>query len=228
MKLRAVAPWALAVLAAIALVGAIATLSQSSIDVDLVIARLRIGEPLRPLAVAGIASTILLVIGWRRPAWRAVAFFGLTASAIVLVPIITKSAGPKWPTGDDAMIELYTLHAAHGRQLVGAYSQHGWHHPGPMMFYLMAPVYGLGGHNTASLWAAAAIINLLSLSTLAWLLWRREAHAIFGVTLASLLVLYLARLPGLMTNVWNPHLALFPFVTFLLLAGETRRSSQEP
>ena len=104
---------------------------------------------------------------------------------------------------------------------MGAYSQYGWHHPGPMMFYLMAPVYGLGGHTTASIWAAAAIINLLSLSTLAWLLWRRESNAIFGVILASLLVLYLARLPGLMMNAWNPHLALFPFVTFLLLAGET-------
>ena len=221
MKLQTLTPWALAVLTATALVGAIAALSRSSIDVDLVVARLRIGEPLRPLVVAAVASTILLAIRWKRPTWRAIAFFGLGVCAIVFFPTITRSAGPKWPTGDNAMIELYTLHAAHGRQLVGAYSQYGWHHPGPMMFYLMAPVYALGDHSTASIWAAAATINLLSLSTLVWLLWRRNSNAIFGVVLAALLVLYLARLPGLMTNVWNPHLALLPFVTFLVLAGET-------
>ena len=115
MKLQTLAPWALTVLAATALVGAIAALSRSSIDVDLVVARLRIGEPLRPLVVAAVASTMLLVISWRRPDWRAVAFFGLAVSAIVFFPTITRSAVPNWPTGDDAMIELYTLHAAQGR-----------------------------------------------------------------------------------------------------------------
>jgi hypothetical protein len=34
-------------------------------------------------------------------------------------------------TGDGAAIELGTLHAAHGVQLVGPYSRFGWSHPGP-------------------------------------------------------------------------------------------------
>jgi hypothetical protein len=71
MKLQTLTPWALAVLTATAVVGAVAGLSRSSIDVDLVVARLRIGEPLRPLVVAAVASTILLVIRWKRPALKA-------------------------------------------------------------------------------------------------------------------------------------------------------------
>ena len=39
-------------------------------------------------------------------------------------------------TGDGATLELRTLHAAHGAQLLGPYSGFYWNHPGPAFFYL--------------------------------------------------------------------------------------------
>ena len=60
-----------------------------------------------------------------------------------------------WPTGDGAVIELYTLHATGFRQLLGPYSRFGFHHPGPAMFYVLAPFYAVSGHATASLSVAA-------------------------------------------------------------------------
>ncbi len=46
------------------------------------------------------------------------------------------------------MIELYTIHATHAAQFLGPYSQYGWHHPGPMLFYLLAPFYVVTVHST--------------------------------------------------------------------------------
>src|SRR5690348_18094210 len=41
--------------------------------------------------------------------------------------------------GDQALLELGTRRAIHLDQLVGPYSRSGFHHPGPAVFYLLAP-----------------------------------------------------------------------------------------
>ena len=42
------------------------------------------------------------------------------------------------PQKDTALAELYTRHAARGDLLLGPYSRFGWHHPGPLLYYLYA------------------------------------------------------------------------------------------
>jgi hypothetical protein len=54
--------------------------------------------------------------------------------------------------------------AARGVWPLGPYSRFGWHHPGPLYFYLLAPLYAAGGFRFVGINVSAAIINLTSLT----------------------------------------------------------------
>src|SRR4051794_25498581 len=53
--------------------------------------------------------------------------------------------------GDVAFIELTIRDALHGRVSLGPYSRFAWHHLGPAVFYLYAPLYALSGHSSRAL-----------------------------------------------------------------------------
>ena len=80
-----------------------------------------------------------------------------------------------------------------GLQAVGAYSRFGWHHPGPALFYLLAPFYLLGGSTEVALSAGAISINLISLLAVAWALFRASATPALGI--AMLVTIGLSRRP---------------------------------
>src|SRR5262245_7576970 len=61
--------------------------------------------------------------------------------------------------GDGAALELGTLHAAHGVQLLGPYSRFGWSHPGPAYFYLAAPIYRAFGERGPGLNVFAFLVS---------------------------------------------------------------------
>jgi hypothetical protein len=131
-------------------------------------------------------------------------------------------AVPGWPVGDAALTELSTIQAAHGQQLLGAYSRYGWHHPGPFLFYVLVPFYVLGGAGSVSLNAGALAVNLVSLLSVGLVLWKarhHEAAPSFAVALTTLIVGYLLRVPALLTSAWNPHVVVLPFIAFALLAA---------
>ena len=121
------------------------------------------------------------------------------------------------------MIELFTVHASHGTQFLGPYSQYGWNHPGPTLFYLLAPFYELSGRTLLGLNAGALVINIVSLALLAWVAARRAddapPFAVFTIALFPLLMLFVAREPDVITSIWNPHVALLPFAALMTLAA---------
>src|ERR1019366_7389957 len=126
--------------------------------------------------------------------------------------LLVRGAVPTWPVGDGAMTELYTIHATHGSQLLGAYSQFGWHHPGPLFFYLLAPLYVLGGRSVAAFDAGALAINLASVGIIVWVIARRNDPLSFVLeVLLGLLALYVVRVPELLTSAWNPHPPVLAF-----------------
>ena len=101
------------------------------------------------------------------------------------------------------------MHAARGEQLLGAYSQYGWYHPGPLLFYLLAPFYIVSGRTLYGLDLGALVINLVSLLIIAAILGRRRG--VSAATALSLLVglfIYFVRLPELLTSAWNPHISV--------------------
>ena len=148
--------------------------------------------------------TVTAVVAWFAVAWR------LTVIA---------RGHDEWAVGDGGLIELYTLHALHGAQILGAYSQFGWHHPGPAMFYALAPFYAASHFSSFGLSIGALTINLAALATALWAVRKGRGTPALLVSVSVLLLFYAARVPSLLTSIWNPHLPMIPFVAALTAAA---------
>jgi hypothetical protein len=130
-------------------------------------------------------------------------------------------------TGDGAALELGTLHAARGIQLLGPYSRFGWSHPGPAYFYLALPFYEAFGQRGPALNVFALVVDGAAAVAIV-LTARRLRGGLFALVVAALLAVYaLVGLPFLLANEWNPILPILPLalLTFLaarLAGGHTR------
>ncbi len=141
-------------------------------------------------------------------------------AGLPLLVFLVKIGWPAWDPfhveGDMALIELATRHASEGRQLLGPYSRFGFHHPGPAMFYLLAPLYAASGGLFVSLLFTALLANAVLLGGAAWTAWRagREEALLPALVVLPLLALYIR--PSYLCSVWNPNLAIVPFLAALL------------
>jgi hypothetical protein len=113
-------------------------------------------------------------------------------------------------TGDKALIELYTLRAAAGHQLLGPYSRFVFHHPGPMLFYCLAPFYVALGKSHAAQCTGALVLNLGSLVGIALALRRLGGADRWPWSLAALGLYVLWLQPALLVSVWNPDITILP------------------
>jgi hypothetical protein len=127
---------------------------------------------------------------------------------------------PITTVSDIAVIELYTDLATRGRLLVGPYSRFGWHHPGPLYFYLQAPLYGLSGHRAAALYAGALAINLGALMLLVFVI-SRENRGLLLVLVTAAAMVFVWRTPRLLASPWTAHVPVLPTVTLLALCAAT-------
>ena len=124
-------------------------------------------------------------------------------------PIITDS--------DIAVTELYVELATRGELLLGPYSRFGWHHPGPLYFYVIAPLYAFSGHRAATLYAAAAAINLAAVIALASVLSRESRFAAAAVILAC--AAFAWRVPRFLASPWTAHVPILSSLAFLACAA---------
>lgn len=122
--------------------------------------------------------------------------------------------------GDFAVIDLYLQRGLRGALWVGPYSRYGWHHPGPLWFYGMLPVYALSGRAPMALVAWNLALALLSLSLSVWLLARRIT-APATVLAASLLALLVPQLGEQLVYPWNPFVIVGPFLLLIVVATLT-------
>ena len=180
--------------------------------------RVQMGDPMRPVALAAIADVALFALAFRRRAWLRVA--SVLAVAIVAVSVLAaaRRAAPAYPVSDKALIELATMNAVDGRQLYGPYSRYGWQHPGPLLFYLLAPFYAAAGSRTAGLAAGALAINLAALAAAVWVLVRHAGPAL-TVAFAALIALYVGRVPGLVVSSWNAHATFFASAALVVISA---------
>ncbi len=155
-------------------------------------------------------------------AWLVPAMLVLPAALLFLPP-----AGPAgvpaseaFPTGDLALLELYTRLAAGGRQLLGPYSRFHFHHPGPAFFYFSVPFYWLRGESYAGITLAAFFVNVLALVSIVLLVrsvWGAAAQVAAALALCLLII---ASGPSWLASSWNPHVATLPAaLAFLALAA---------
>jgi hypothetical protein len=142
----------------------------------------------------------------------------LMALVIAGLVAVARRAHPVTSVSDTAVIESYTLYASRAQLVVGPYSRYGWHHPGPLYFYLLAPFYMLSGKLAAGLNAGALAISLLSVMVIAWVV-ARAASGMLAVAIVAMLVVYCWRLAPLLTSPWNPHVIVLPLIAFIVVAA---------
>ena len=179
------------------------------------------GLILWPLEGAAWLASCLI----RRPKW---AIGSLLVLAVMLLLLATslRSTPHTYPVGDKALLETYTLHAANGDLLVGAYSRFRWNHPGPMYFYALAPLYVLSGGREYRLDWTVLIINILSTLALVAVMVRYGGWW-FGVgTMVALSVYFFRPSPGtytgfgdLLSSPWNPHVPMLPLALLMALCA---------
>ena len=96
-----------------------------------------------------------------RPADRSTAVFvGLVA--LTLAPLIAAAVsllGRHWHPASDLAIQLLQIDDVGGRHtpLTGVHSRYGWDHPGPLLFWLLAPFDWLFG--TTGILVGVAVLN---------------------------------------------------------------------
>jgi hypothetical protein len=137
---------------------------------------------------------------------------------------LSRHAPPFREVSDGAILEIYTLEALRGRLLVGPYSRFGWHHPGPLYFYLEAPWYWLSGRHTAGMQAGALALNIAAVATVAWA--ATSASTIAVIALCGAVGWYIWRTGDMIVSPWNPHVIVLPMLAFVVLTAAFAATGQ--
>jgi hypothetical protein len=142
---------------------------------------------------------------------------GLVAVALapVVALVVTRAGRPYLPVQDFAVNDLRVRDVfTSDVPLVGPYSRYGWSHPGPLVFWLVAPFARLFG---SPAWATQLGFALLQATAFVWtavLAWRRRGLWAAAMWLAVMALTYVAVGPTVLLEAWGPHVALPFFVLF--------------
>ena len=121
-------------------------------------------------------------------------------------------------TGDAAVTELFVLHATRGPWPLGPYSQFYWNHPGPLMFYLLAPLYALSGQHAQALNVGAAALNVLAIAALLRSV-ARSAEPLATAAVSATVAVWVLRASDALSSFWNPILIACPALLFVWLCA---------
>ena len=147
--------------------------------------------------------------------------------ALVALPLVVAAVGlrrPPWyPVLDLAMTELRLRDVGSSdTPLIGLPGRIGpglaeqGSHPGPLSFYLLAPLYRVFGSSPWAMQAATVTLNIAALGS-ALAIAVRRGGARLGVGVAAVLALLVAGYgPTMLTQPWNPYLPLLWWVVLLL------------
>jgi len=149
----------------------------------------------------------------RRPVRPGLLVAAVTA-CLAVPPLISAAVlrTPRWyPTFDLAVIEMSVRDVATAHTpLLGLVGRLGTvavpgHHPGPLGFYALWPVYALTGQTAWSLRLSSVVLSVLALGVTVWIASRRGGRGLVlgvGAALALLVATYPAVVP---VEPWNPH-----------------------
>lgn len=168
---------------------------------------------------------------WR--AWQV----GLLAAVVVGLPLLIAAvvlhSKRYFPVLDLAMTEFRVrdvggvhtpLIGLPGR--IGKFPEQG-SHPGPLSFWLLAPVYRLLGSSAWALLASSIVLNMAAVGTAVALGFRRGGWWLAGGVSVWLLVAMHGYGISLLTQPWNPYLPLIAWTvvvlaTWMVLEGDHR------
>ena len=224
--LRRVRPLLIVAAATLAIADLIAIILLVSGAQSLVSVGFRVIRPRDVIGAAQVGAVLcgmVMVLGWQRRATRYAALVTLTGMALLAMVNTAGSSRQTFPVGDGALIESYTLLATQRKLVVGAYSRYGWHHPGPLYFWLAAPFYALAKFKTGGIHLAVRCINASSLLIAAWIAARFASPALVAAVFVAI-VRYLWQ-ANLFVSLWNPYVPILPtialtFVCAAIASGE--------
>lgn len=149
-------------------------------------------------------------------------WFDALVIAILLSPFLVAALHGlviEWaPASDFAIIEARTADVGTANTpLTGPFSRTGFDHPGPAFFIAAAPLYRLMGSDPRALLVTAAAVNALSVGWVLWMLRRRMPMGAAGIATIIVGVMVLGQsLNDVLFDPWNPSVAIFPFLAFLV------------
>ena len=115
--------------------------------------------------------------------------------------------------GDLALISWDVERASRAALLVGPYSRFGWHHPGPLLAYWLAPFWWAAGRHLGGLTVGVAVLSAAACSAGVIAMGRAGGRRAAWLT-AALLPLLVWRIGlDLFREPWNPDVALLALVT---------------
>jgi hypothetical protein len=168
-----------------------------------------------PTPVPGLAN--------RRP-WEPV--LGLVVVVVAVLPIVvalcTLVGDRVFPTGDWAGQVVRVSHVG-GRDtpLVGFDSVKGFAHPGPVLFWLSAPLYRLSGGDPRSLAWMAGFINIAVVAGLGMVAWRRGRWPLLLGTMMLAALVIRGVDPVRLVDPWVPFVPLLAFLLTVFLVWHT-------
>jgi hypothetical protein len=143
------------------------------------------------------------------------ALLPLAVSALALIFDVGNSY---LPAGDLAMTEMHVRDVGRHEVLVGLWSRWDWNHPGPMVFYLLAPFYWLTGGASIGMNLAALAINGAAITGMLLLARRRGGTSLLLCTLLACLLLMRTSGGEFLHDPWNLLITVFPYGLLLFVA----------
>lgn len=157
--------------------------------------------------------------------FRVALALGLAPLAVAAVVLVIGVGGDHMPAGDLAMTEMHTRDVGRHPVLIGLHSRPDWNHPGPLQFYLSAPIYRLTGGASISMLLAALAINAAAVAGTLAVARRRGGTPVLLCTLVALLLLMRTMGPEALSDNWNLTLTTLPYLllaylTWSMICGE--------
>jgi hypothetical protein len=183
------------------------------------------GEGTVPVAVEHDTAARTAAAPARHLRARPSAAAAVALVAVVAAPIVVGASalvGQRWlPLSDWASLTYRVSQVGTAdTPLVGPYSFHGWAHPGPLLYWLAAPLYRLTGGDPRSLLWSGAVLNLAVVAALAAVAWRRGRWPLLLAVMLLVTALLHGFGPEVVLDVWNPYVPLLPFLLAVLLAWD--------
>jgi hypothetical protein len=125
-------------------------------------------------------------------------------------------------SGDHALLDLGVLDATRLRGSLGPYSRYGFFHPGPALFYLLAPVAWATGRAPWALHFGVQLLYAVTAAAAVALVGRRAGPAA-GAGAAVVVLAWTALLrPGVLAVPWNPLVIILPASLLLVSTAAVR------
>ena len=136
---------------------------------------------------------------------------------LVAVIVLIAVRGSYLPIGDQALTEMHVRDIGHHSVLTGLYSRDDWSHPGPMLFYVLAPFYWLTGGSSIGLALGALVINGASIVGMGLVARRRGGTVLMLWTLLACSLLMRTLSADFVRDPWNNYVTVLPFGLLIFL-----------